>query len=427
MPSPPRRRRPAGPVKSVRPAADTAGMYSVAEVGSRAPAAAERGSALVWALFFVTLITGLMLSHSLEMQANRRGLTVDLAQRPLSRDFAQAALTDANAWFQRQLVQPVVQFAPQLDELADPPLHDTLDPELGLVREFHVRGNLWGRYEVRRDECLDVSAGHGLAAGSVWDVGARGILYQRDDPARPFDRAPNRVLAVQTLRTELRGLPVQTPAQSAVVVTAPARLQLGSDTRVSGGAGTPAVAVVSLLPPILAVPLGALLGFPSVQRLDPIDLSSTALFGMREDQLRALSDFVVADPRKLPAALQDQVLYVDKLLQLDVDRPLRGRALLYVAGDLVAQPGNGSDFSGLVIVQGNATLRGPFAFKGQMLVGGTLDAAGTADAPVVLAWDEPALQTLTQALSRYRKSSDVRPAGKNGAFTSASDYDAAAR
>lgn len=387
-----------------------------------------QGSALVWALFFVTLVSGLMLSHSLEMQANRRGMAVDLAQRPLSRDFAQSALTDANAWFQRQLTQPVTQFAPVLDEAADPPVRDTIAPQTGLVREFRVRGNLWGRYEVRKEECLDVSANYALAPGSVWDIGARGILFERNDGSRPYNAPPNRVLSMQSLRTELRGLPVQTPAQATVIMQHAGNLAISGSATVSGGGGNAAVAVVSILPPILAVPLGALLGFPSVQRLDPIDMTAKGLFGMREQQFRALADIVAAAPQKLPPSpLQDQVFYVEKLLQLEPRMPLRGRMLLYIAGDLVANSGNDSDFAGLVVVQGNATLRGPFHFKGQMLVGGTLDMSGTADAPVSLDYDLAAVSSLTQALNKYRKVNEVRPAGKAGAFTPADAYDAAVK
>lgn len=208
-------------------------------------------------------------------------------------------------------------------------------------------------------------------------------------------------------------------------MTNPASLSIAGSTTVRGGGANPAVAVVSVLPPILTVPLGTLLGFPTVQRLDPIDLSSMGLFGMRVEQFRALADIVEAQPQKLPPApLQDQVFYVEKLLQLDPRMALRGRMLLFVAGDLMANSGNDSDFAGIVVVQGNAVLRGPFRFKGQMLVAGTLDMLGTPDAPVDLSYDGPTVAALTQALSKYRKVNEVRPSGKAGAFTPIDAYDA---
>ena len=37
----------------------------------------ERGSALVWALFFVSLTVGILVAHSLEMSANRKTMDTD--------------------------------------------------------------------------------------------------------------------------------------------------------------------------------------------------------------------------------------------------------------------------------------------------------------------------------------------------------------
>src|SRR5712675_1612201 len=138
----------------------------------------QQGSALIWALFFVAVTAGLLITNSWEMQANRTAMDVRYRKSAHARMIAQSALTDATAWFQRQSAQPVTTFAPKLDPEADPPLNETVDPTVGLVREFEVRGGLWARYEVRKDECLDVSSSYGETAGKVWDVGARGILFE---------------------------------------------------------------------------------------------------------------------------------------------------------------------------------------------------------------------------------------------------------
>ena len=166
----------------------------------------ERGSSLVWALFFVTLTVGILVAHSLEMSANRKTMDTRYRRIDLAQSVAESGLTDAASYLRRQPSQPVVAFTPQRNLQSDPPVDDTMEPEVGLVREFEVNGSLWGRYEVRTDEAIDVSAAYGEAPGTVWDLGARGYLYERVDASRPFDKKPNRLLSTQTLRTEVRGI-----------------------------------------------------------------------------------------------------------------------------------------------------------------------------------------------------------------------------
>ena len=62
---------------------------------------------------------------------------------------ADAGIVDAYAWLRRQQVQPVTTFAPRRDLAAVPPVNETDDPTLGLVREVELLPSLWGRYEVR--------------------------------------------------------------------------------------------------------------------------------------------------------------------------------------------------------------------------------------------------------------------------------------
>ena len=105
----------------------------------------EEGSILIWALLFSIIASAMIVSHSTYMAANRREMHVRFEHATLSDNFARSGLTDALAWYQRQPVQPVGTFSPQLDPSGDPPLLDTLDPTVGLVREFEVRGSLWAR------------------------------------------------------------------------------------------------------------------------------------------------------------------------------------------------------------------------------------------------------------------------------------------
>ena len=134
----------------------------------------ERGAVMVWALIFVIVTAGMIISHSAYMASHRQTMDVHLKRKPLAANFARAALTDGLSWFQAQATQPVAEFAPRKDTAVNPPVLDTLDPTLGLVREFEIRGNLWGRYEIRKDEAMDMSLQYGSSSpGSVWDLAAR--------------------------------------------------------------------------------------------------------------------------------------------------------------------------------------------------------------------------------------------------------------
>lgn len=381
----------------------------------------ETGSILVWALFFVSLTTGILVAHTLEMSANRRTMDTRFRRVDLAHQVAESGLTDATAYLRRQPVQPVTEFAPDMDPGADPPVNDTIDPSVGLVREFEVHGSLWGRYEVRRDETIDVSDSYGEPAGTVWDIGARGILYERADPKRPFDQAPNRVLSMQPVRTEVRGITLDVPADAALLVADPGRIAMLGNATIDGQDGT----AVAYRKPTVALPLPLLdvsiTGSPIALQVAGLDLSLAALLDVREDRFRSLADLVVASPRQLQGRIiEDQAVFVAGSLELPPELCLAGRMLLVVDGDLVAAEGNDSEFRGIVVVRDDATLKGPFRFSGTMIVGGQVTLGGTAD-PVSLAHDAGEVTALQNALARYRISRDVRPSGTSGAFGTSDD------
>lgn len=383
-----------------------------------ADAQAQRGSALVWALFFVALTAGLMISHSVEMQSSRKEMDVRYRQKSLAANISQSGLTDATAWFRRQVTQPVPQFAPALDPAADPPVLDTIDPTKGLVREFEVRGSLWGRYEILKDESIDVSAQYQEPPGSVWDIGSRGVLYELLDPNVPFDQAPNRVVAMRSLRTEVRGVPMALPASGALMSPDPDNIRVRNGAKVFGSDSTPAI--VYLTGPSILAPILDVVGVPDSVSLGAMDLSVDSVFGVREDKLKALADLVVTDARQLTRRpIKDKLVFVDGDLDLAAGRALTGRMALLVKGNLTAQDDNGSNFAGIVYVKGNADIRGPFHLRGTMVVRNQV----TVDGPVILEHDEKHVGRVVDSLKQYRKSNDVRPSGKTGAFTDADAFD----
>lgn len=261
--------------------------------GAPRPTAGEQGSILIWAMLFAIITSAMIVSHSTYMAANRREMNVRFEHATLSETFAKGGLTDSLTWFQRQPTQPVTSFAPKLEPNGDPPLLDTLDPTIGLVREFEVRGNIWARYEVRTEEVFDISTQRSLTTpGMVWDIGSRSFLFYRHDPTKPFDEGPNRVMATTYLRTELQGLPIVPPASAAIGVDDPMLVELGPNVDVLGEGG-PAIAYpdgetapTEFGPGTLDGPVVAQIGY---------DAGVEEVFSMHSEQLRSLSDYVVEE------------------------------------------------------------------------------------------------------------------------------------
>lgn len=262
----------------------------------------EEGAVLLWALMFTIVTAAMIVSHTTFLAAHRREMHVRFEHVTLADNFARSGLSDALAWMQRQPNQPVVSFTPKLDPTGDPPMLETLDPTIGLVREFEVRGSLWGRYEVRRGETFDVSPERGsTAAGTVWDIGSRGFLFVREDAATPFNQKPNRVVATNYLRGEVRGIQLVPPAQAAVVVDDPANVIIGPNATILGGSGPGIAYPGSMSAPV--VPTGQVTGASAMVPIVNYGNELSRVFAMHLGQLEAVSDFVVdADAAAATAA-----------------------------------------------------------------------------------------------------------------------------
>ena len=115
--------------------------------GPHAPAASERGVALLLAIFFTIIITGLVFAGTIMIKTHRAENETRFRLHGQAAQFARAGLTDALGWFRKSKTQPVAQFTPTLDPGASPPLLETMDPDIGIVREFQINGPVWGRYE----------------------------------------------------------------------------------------------------------------------------------------------------------------------------------------------------------------------------------------------------------------------------------------
>ena len=89
-----------------------------------------------------------VISGSEMLKSNQTRTETQFLLHGQATNFARSGLTEAINWLRRQVVQPVTVFEPVLDTAATPQIIDTLEPDIGLVREFQITGNIWGRYEV---------------------------------------------------------------------------------------------------------------------------------------------------------------------------------------------------------------------------------------------------------------------------------------
>ena len=419
----------------------------------------SEGTILVWALLFSVVSAAMIVSHAAYMAANRTEMRVHYEHAALADAFARSGLTDTLGWFQRQSTQPVQTFAPQYQPSGDPPLWDTIDPSIGLVQEFEVRGNLWGRYEVRSVDLADISSERGANTdGMVWDVPSRGFLYHLADPNKPFNEAPNRIIASSYVRTEIRGIALDPPAQAAVAIDDPDDLDLGPGVVIVGGP-SPGVAYPPLpvgeIAPVTPLEVG---GTPPMVEMVTYEAEPLDVFSMNYSKLESMSEYVVTEeeaqeaagggggdgsagfalPEAIPGApsapagtwewqrerfapgtgqkrvqrapreLEDEVVYFPGDLTVGTGMVIEGRTLLVINGNLIVADDGELKLRGLVYVNGDATLDGNVSIDGMLVVRGKLR-AGHGTGTVSISYNAMSITSLKKNVERYRMSRSIRP------------------
>jgi hypothetical protein len=367
------------------------------------------------AIFFTTLGLGLILSGSLVMEAASKKSEVLFRLDGQARQFAEAGLNDAVSWFRRQATQPVTGFVPVLDELASPPVLDTDDPAVGIVRQFEISRGVWGRYEVRRfvpnvspqeEETMDISTQRGaVAAGTVWKLVSRGYVFRMVDSNLDFNERPNQVLGTEVMETEVRRMTLAPPAQAAICVAKASDCAINNRGRVLGGLG----AGVAYPKDTGTVSVsGEVSGSPSRAAVDTYDDSLEAVFGVDEDTLRSLADDRIVSDAEFPSPISNNhILFVTSDLVFDAARPLKGTGIIYVNGNVTVSQGSNSFFNGLLYVDGNLTVNAPALLRGTFIVTGKVVIQGVGDYSEI-EYDDGILNALMIEVGQYRVSSSVR-------------------
>lgn len=212
----------------------------------------QRGSALIMSLFLTIFAFGIVVSGTSILKSNRARTETVFLLTGQAAQFARSGLTEAINWFRRQPTQPVTVFAPVLNDAADPPILDTEDAEIGLVRQFKISASVWGRYEVWKQwdadpdaerlvwrqqmQAEDVSLLRGRTmAGGVWRLRSVGHVFDMRDPNKSFREFPNRVMATEVLEAEISRLALALPGQSAVCCRRADQIHVKNNGVVEGG------------------------------------------------------------------------------------------------------------------------------------------------------------------------------------------------
>lgn len=378
----------------------------------------ERGTALIFALMFTTVVVGIVLTGTLTLQSqisHNRTLFITNYQAVMT---ARSGLTEGLSWLRRQTSQPVTDFQPVLSPLATPPLLDTEDPDIGLVREFRISGNLWARYEVWKQwdadpdadrlawrqqfQCSDVSqAKVGGTAGSAWRLRSIGYVYKQLDDTVAFNVSPNTVIATEMAETDVLRAVINLPGQAAINIEDGSNCNINSAGRVNGngvagiyylqGTGAPGGS-------------GAVTGLPSRSAGTTYDDSYETVFGLSFAELSSMADQVVTSTSEFPSPLPDGALIIIDMANFTIGsgNPLQGSGLVIATGNVTMSSGNNSLFSGMLYVDGNLTIREPSEINGSVVCTGNLTVQGGSDFATVN-YDDTALNAVMVAFGNYRR------------------------
>lgn len=388
----------------------------------------QEGSALVLALLLLVVVVGIVMSGSSILKTNRRRAETAFLVSGQAAEFARSGIVEAINWFRRQAVQPVMAFDPVLNASATPPILDTEDSDIGIMREFRINGSLWGRYEVwkrwdsdpdparlswrNRMRVEDISIERGRSTGgNVWRIRSIGYIYERLNGSVAFNVKPNRILATETLEAEISRLSIALPGQAALCARVGGSVTLKKNGRALGGSdaagifypqgsGTPTLMMGS-----------GITGSPTLSPSSVYDDSLMYVFGVNDHGMQTMADLYLEDGTDFPSPLPPaSIIYVNDpsgWVTFTDARNLSGTGIVVVKGNVRLQPGSLSYFSGLLYIDGDLDMHAPFVMKGAFIVSGTVSVQGIGDFGD-LVYDEPTLTLLRQTLASYRISRPMR-------------------
>ena len=352
---------------------------------------------LILATMFTLIATSFIFIQQAKVQLNRQ-----LAYDGQTVNAAQAGLIDALSWFRRQQAQPVVAFSPTRDMSVNPPVNETDDAAIGLVREYEISdlGNVWGRYEVRAAEVQDVSDERGKDVnGTVWELKSHGITYVRKDSTKDYDEYPNSIITKTLARTEIQRLTLRPPANAAINVQRGDNVTTQSNTRIFGNNN-----IGIAYPPDTGFPArsGEVNAAAAESQVEAYNDSISAIFGVTQSELVAMADVKAASVAELPATLPAMsIVVIQGDARFTTDNPLIGVGVLLVFGDLTIDNNTASAFNGLIYVDGDYIQGAPSSMSGTLIITGDCDINGSSDFSEIN-YDAEIISQIQKNLGQYR-------------------------
>ncbi|MEZ5989402.1 MAG: hypothetical protein R3F30_09820 [Planctomycetota bacterium] len=387
----------------------------------------EDGFALLIVLLMTIVIVGVTYSGHSFMQAIRTKSEAGFRLHAQASQFARSGITEALSWFKKQTTQPVLSFAPVLDKSVSPPRNETSDPDIGLVREFRISGDVWGRYEVwkqwdadpdptrlkfrKKVQLEDISLESGQAvAGIVWRVQCMGTVFRQKDPGKQFNLYPNEVIARELLEAEFhRTLGLTPPGKAAICAHRADNVTIGNRGRVYG-MDSAGVFYPELTGSVVTSGTYTLDGAPPKASSSAYAGDPLHVLGVTIDELKQLADIVANSPSELPDSIPPgAVVVIQNSLPVVIDNahPLKGRGvILFDTPGVLFNQGNLSDFYGLVYFNGPVEIDGPTRLTGSVVAADKIYMHGTGDFANVT-YDEVVISDLRKLFS-YRISGAIR-------------------
>ena len=374
----------------------------------------------MWALVAFVIVGGIVAAGTQTLRATSGQIEVTFRTEAQALDVARAGIIDTFAWFRRQPSQPVAAFSPSRDLTADPPVNETDDPSIGLVRDFEITPGYRGRYEVRTYVDLDsdglIEAGEGVAdltemrslpgTGTVWMIESHGFVYRQLDDSVAWDAEPNYRVAGAIASSEIRQLAVVPPGDAALCCSTGAGATVASKGRLIASGSTAIVYAESTGTP--STTGSDITASQTAAALPDYDDGWNAVFGSTPGELREMATLRLDAGDTIPSPLPDLAfVYAEGNITITSAAPLQGTGLLVIDGDLTLESGNNSYFTGIIYVTGNYVQRAPSLIRGTVIVRGTADIRGSGDI-AELVFEDDITDLINGEIGPYRLSRGMR-------------------
>jgi len=379
----------------------------------------QDGTILIVVMVTAIAMFGLVFTGTLQLKSYQARAEATFRMGGQARNVARSGLIDAFSWFRRQPAQPVLNFAPARDESAVPPVLDTDDPSIGLVREFQISGSIWARYEVRLadpDEPVlsvrDVSAlrGH-TGQGQAWTLACWGVVFRKQDPAKRYDEAPNQILGTAWAFTETRRITLSPPGEAAICCENANFVRIEHNARVTGGGGAAVAHKPNTGQASISGEVNGNNGQENNEAVNAVvgyNASIETVFGVTFNDLESLADAVVQDPAEFPNPFPANGLVVVKCnMTFDSTTPLRGTGVVIFTGNVLFDSSSQNFFNGVLYIMGDLTFKAPSYLRGTIISEGKVTATGVADVAEI-EYDPDLIASLMLNMGQYRISKAIR-------------------